>query len=216
MNRSYVWSGMTVAVFLAFAVRGSEALAQTRVTRTEVRPSATPMPAGGGVVRIRTLTGTGPRGLVRTPSYTTSISAGRAPARDWCEIMVQFDTEPEWMDELSFQYYALLYDRVKKEHTFLKGSVTHVDVARGKGHLSSAYIRPGTLTRYGEVVAVAAEALSKGVTVAAESEGRMGDRQPLPADWWKTIKLVPKDGYILNRTQTPFAFINYDDYEAIK
>jgi hypothetical protein len=38
----------------------------------------------------------------------------------------------------------------------------------------------------------------------------------LQGEWWKTIKLVPKDGCILSRAQTPFALVNYDDYEVIK
>lgn len=141
---------------------------------------------------------------------------GRAPARDWAEMQVVFDSEPEWLDELVFVYYALLRDRASGEFTFLKGQVTCVDVARGRSHMSSAYIRPNTLARYGEVVASAVEILSGGDVVATQSEGKLPHNQALPVDWWKNSKLVPKDGLVLPKSLTPFAYVSYDDYEAVK
>lgn len=210
-----------VAAVLMLAVGAHEAAAQMRA-RVEAKsgggytPPVGAAAAGGGIVRIRDLTGVGPRGLVRSPEFTVSVSRGRVPAREWAELQLTFDSEPEWIDELSVQYYALLYSRMTKEYTLLKGSVSHVDVAKGRGHLSAGYIRPSTLQRYGEVVAVAVEVLSKGEVVATSSEGKLPDRQALPTDWWKNAKLVPRDGYILSRTLTPFASINYDDYEVTK
>ena len=32
--------------------------------------------------------------------------------------------------------------------------------------------------------------------------------------WWE--QMTPVDGYVLNRMETPFAMISFDDYEAIK
>jgi hypothetical protein len=208
-------SKMAVGAFLLWAVSAHDSVAQTRV-RTESRPATAAAGAGVESLRIRTLTGLGTRGTARTPTYTTTVSAGRAPAREWGEITVQFDSDAEWIDELAVQYFALLYSRTTKEYTLLKGAVTHIDVARGRDHLSSAYIRPSALVRYGEVTAVAVEMLSKGEILASKSDGKLPDRQVLPPDWWKNAKIVPKDGYILNRMQTPFAFINYDDYEVVK
>lgn len=200
---------MVVVAFLMVSVAGA---AQPRL-RGDVA-------AGGGAmtgpIRIRELTGYGKRGLVNTPEYSTSVSRGRAVARAWAEVLVQFDSDPEWIDELSFQYYVLIHDRKTKEFMFLKGLVTHPDVVRGKGHLSAMYVRPAVLERYGEVVAVAVEAVIKGETVAVANEGRLPQGQALPSDWWKTTKLIPKDGYLLNRAQTPFALVNYDDYEVVK
>lgn len=196
-------------VGIAMLVGVQDGLAQARM-RTE---------AGGAAaspIRIRELTGNGPRGLVRTPEYSTSVSRGRAAARTWAEMLVQFDSDPEWIDEISFQYYVLIHDRKTKEFMFLKGLVTHSNVARGRGHLSSMYVKPFVLERYGDVVAVAVEAVINGETVGVATEGRLPQGQALPADWWKTTKLIPKDGYLLNRSQTPFAFVNYDDYESVK
>lgn len=215
MNPINGWSTMAVAV-LVLAISGvHDAGAQARA-RVEPKPAIGGPGAGGAVIRLRELTGDGPRGLVRTPVYSASASGGRAAPRDWAELTVQFDTDPEWVDEISFQYYALLYTRATKEYTLLKGLVTHIDVARGRGHRSSAYIRPNTLLRYGDVLAVAVEAFVKGEEAGTVSEGKLADRQALPPEWWKSPKLIPRDGSILNRTQTPFAFISVDDYEATK
>lgn len=211
------WPVAAVAALILTCFSLDECVAQMRV-RTEARPAAGAAAglAGGPAIRLRELTGVGARGLVPTPVYSTSKSGGRAAAREWGELSVQFDSEPEWIDELSFQYYALLYSRMTKEYTLLKGAVSHVDIARGRGHMSAAYVRPSTLARYGEVVAVAVEVLLKGENVGTLSEGKTVDRLQLPQEWWKSPKLAPKDGYILSRAQTPFAFVNVDDYEAIK
>lgn len=205
---------VALGALLMWGATTDDSMAQTRV-RTDVRSAGAPS-AAGGIVHIRNITGMGLRGVVRTPVYTTSVSGGRVQAREWGELTAQFDSDPDWIDELSVQYYALLYSRVTKEYTMLKGGVTHIDVARGRDHMSAAYIRPSALARYGEVVAVAVEMLAKGEIVASKSEGKLPDKQALPTDWWKNAKIVPKDGYLLNRTQTPFAFINYDDYEVTK
>lgn len=205
---------LLAAVAALATVMVSDVMAQATRLRSE---TARAQPAGGaaasGVIRIREFTGFGPRALLKMPNI---FPTGRTPARDWNEIRVVFDSEPEWIDELSFQYYALLHDKVTGEFSFLKGMVTHVDIERGKNHLCSAYIRPNTLARLGDVVAVAVEVLSKGESIATQSEGRLPRNQALPADWWKNAKLVPKEGLILNKSQTPFEYVNYDDYEALK
>jgi hypothetical protein len=214
----YLWRMKTclpVAVFFAL-VFGDAALAQ--------RGTMDATAEGSGVIRIRKITGVGKRGLIQTPEYSTSISRGRTAARFWAEVSVQFDytgdnpgsSEPEWIDELAFQYYVLLYAPKTKEYTFLKGAVAHIDVAKGRDRVSSMYIRPSGLDRYGEVVVVTVEAVVKGQTVARLTESKLPQGQVLPTEWWKTTKFIPKEGYLLSRDKTPFAFVNYDDYEVVK
>jgi len=215
MNVIRSWTLLATAIAVA-ALTASELSAQG------VRPRTTGAASGAGgaggtaaasPVRIRQFTGNGPRGLVKVPDI---FPRGRAPGREWAEMQVVFDSEPDWIDELVLVYYALLHDKATGEFTFLKGQVTNVDVARGRNHLSSAYIRPNTLARYGDVVAVAVEVLSGGDVVATQTEGKLPKAQPLPADWWKTTKLVPKEGLVLAKPLTPFAYVSYDDYEAVK
>jgi hypothetical protein len=132
------------------------------------------------------------------------------------ELGLQFDTEPEWLDEVVFHFFALLKNRETIKFTLLKGSITYVDVARGRSRKGGAYIRPAALARYGDVMGVAVEAVIKGEVVGTLSEGKLAPGKLLPLEWWKKPELVPRDGYVVDRSKTPFALISFDDYEALK
>lgn len=170
-------------------------------------------------VKIRAIDGIGQRNLVKTPEYNTSISRGKAAAGNWAQLTVTFDTAPDWINELVFQYYVLCYNKAterdsgRKEYTLFKGAVSHRDVSRGKSRVTAMYLRPNTVERYGNVVAVAVEVLYNGEVVDLKSE-ESGNK--IPKEWWKSPDLTVKDGYLLNRQETPFAFINVDDFEAVK
>lgn len=171
--------------------------------------------AKAGLLRIHQLTGYGPRALMRSPDSNGGGSRNRN-AREWAEMSVQYDSEPEWLDEVTFQFYALLRHHTTGEYTLLKGTVSYVDVARGRSHLGVAYIRPNALARLGDIVGVAVEAQVKGEVVSSYSEGKLGPSKPLPQDWWLNPKLPPREGYIVDKSKTPFALLNFDDYEAVK
>jgi hypothetical protein len=205
---------MGMAAVLVLGAGLSDAWAQARVKPDGGQQPAAP--SGGTVARIRDMTGVGPRAIVKTPEYSTSISRGKATPKDWAELTVTFDTEPEWIDELTLQYYVLVHDRKKDSYGLFKGSVTHLDVAKGRGHLSVMYLRPVALLRYGEVVAMAVELVHKGEVIDSKNDDRMAGRAKLAREWWKSQTLPVKEGYILNRLQTPFGLINYDDYESVR
>lgn len=194
-----------VCVALALAVGEGAAQAQMRAGQG-------PAAAGPGILRIRELTGLGPRAMMRSPD---SSGSRRSVTPVWVQLQVQYDAEPEWIDELMVQFHVLLRNRAG-EFTLLKGSVSYVDVARGKGHLGCMYVRPAGVARFGEVIGVAAEITVKGEVVASLSEGKLGPGKPLPPQWWKNEKLVLKDGYVVEKSKTPFALMNFDDYEALK
>ncbi len=201
------------AGLLAATMAGTPAAGQGAgaAARAEARPAS--------VVRVRSVTGFGPRALMRTPQYTTSAPAGRMPPRTWAEVAALFDAEPEWLDELSVQFYALLHDRRRGEqadYTLCRGSVVCVDVAGGRGRQVAMYLRPAALERFGDVVAVAVEFLYQGQMVAQATDGRLAGGKTLPAEWWKNPRLAVRDGYLLSKSQTPFAFVNYDDHEVVK
>ena len=212
MNGIRSWTLVAAAVAVA-ALTAPDSPAQAVRAKPAGAAGGAGAATAAGTIRIRQFTGSGPRGLAKFPDF---YPRGRSPSRDWGEMQVTFDSEPEWLDELVFVYYALLRDRATGEFTFLKGQVTCVDVARGRNHLCSAYIRPSTLARYGDVVASAVEILSGGEVAATQSEGKLPHNQALPVDWWKNSKLVPKEGLVLSKSLTPFAYVSYDDYEAVK
>lgn len=166
----------------------------------------------GAVVRIREITGIGGRSLVRTPEYTTTFPRGRVPAREWALINLTFDTEPVLIEDLTIRYYALMHSRQTKDYTLLTGTVVHPEVMRGRNHQSAMLVRPAHLEVYGEVVGVAAEVMTAGRVVTSLSD----EKGQLPKEWWTNPKLTVKDGALLSRAQTPFAFVNYDDYEPVR
>ncbi len=172
------------------------------------------------VKRMRTL---GPRYLVETPQYNTDASRGKADPQKWQQITVQYSTAPLWIDELSIQFYALAVTRDEKTGknvlSLYKLNVKYVDIAQGRDHKATVFLRPTALKRYGDVFAVAAVFTVDGKVVAETSEST---NSRLPKDWWKNQQvmgrpdMVVRNGYLLNRSKTPWAFINYDDYEVIK
>jgi len=152
-------------------------------------------------------------GKVETPEYQIKKSQFAARTRQWFQIIVDYDTAPPWLDEATFTYYVLVRSKNPEPNrppvTLFKGEVSYINIERGR-HRSDIYLHPSTVSRFGEVERMA---------VLVNVGGRLVAMDGLPAGtaqqrWWE--QLAPQDGYLLNRMQTPFAMINFDDYEAIK
>lgn len=147
---------------------------------------------------------------LKTPEYQLNQNVPRGRSREWYRIETYYDTDADWMDEVTFTYYVLLKNKDPKgpPRTLLKNKVTYVNIEKGRAHKSEMYIHPSTSARYGDVEAIA---------VLAEVNGRLIAGESVPASnrrWWE--QLQPTDGLLLNKSQTPFALINYDDFEAVK
>jgi hypothetical protein len=158
---------------------------------------------------VRRITGT----KVETPEYQIKKSQFAARTRQWYQIIVDYEVAPEWLDEATFTYYVLTQSKRpepgRNPRTLFKGEVTYINIGRGRRR-SDIYLHPSTVDRYGEVERVAVEVRVGGAIVARDGlpQGTAQQR------WWESF--APQDGFVLNRMQTPFAMINFDDYEAIK
>lgn len=168
-----------------------------------------------------------------TPDLTTtaeySVSFGpknkKVPKnKEWLELEVSFSwqpkaTKPEFLDELTFNYFILLNNKSRENPggTLLTGTVTHVAIPQAKGLNSVMYVSPRTLERFfeGKIPSTASSAITdvgviitkQGQTVAEASwKGR--------GQWWSTLQQV--NGYVLNKNETPLAPLAWDYYEAIK
>jgi len=149
------------------------------------------------------------------------MSPGTKRPGEWAEVKATFDTAPEWIDEVTVQYYVLSLVKEKggKAYSFFNTAARYADVEQGNGHMVSAYLTPAGVKRFGAPVAVAVTITVAGKTVAEASDS---DRSvKLPKRWWESNGSVlgseavtPRNGYLLSRKQTPFALINVDDYEA--
>ncbi len=174
-------------------------------------------------VKIRRLKGLGRDNLVRTPEYKSDVHRGVKKAREWVEVRTEYDTDGEdWADELAFAYYVMCRTKEANENVYnlYRRVVRYVDVERGKKHYSCVYLRPSTVERYGEPVAVAVVVSFDGEVVAQESEASIS----LPDEWWDSpavlesdrVKVTVRDGQLLTRSESPWALLNIDDHEWIK
>ena len=175
-----------------------------------------------GKLRVRKLSGLGRRAQVYTPSFSTDVGRGVKSSQEWQAVTVSYDTAPEWIDELLIQFYVLSMkvdpETRQNVYSLFKVAVRYVDIEKGSGHMATVFLRPAALKRYGEPAAVAAVFTLGGEDVAELSE----EKTNLPAKWWKnplvteSDTLTTRDGYLLDRSQSPWAWINSDDYEVIK
>lgn len=164
--------------------------------------------------------------FIPSPSYSGPRYTKRgSKAKDWLEVEVTFDwqpraKEPQYLDELTFNYYILLKNKSKQapKGTLLTGSVTHTSIPQEKNMHSVVYVSPRTLERFfgGRVpgtanasVAAVAVTISQQGQIVAESVGGSFKSQ-----WWTAFQQT--GGYVLNKNQTPFAPLEWDYYEAIK
>lgn len=169
---------------------------------------------------------------LRTPVYTVNgggkIVRGNASApREWVQVVAEYYTVPDaknrWLNQATFQFYVLTAldnkETKQKEYTLFRGTVTYMDVDRNRrdARWSALYMRPSVIPRYGEPIAVAVEISADGKLLDSkvEMDRRYSELLSREKEWWKNPKLTVKDGYLLKASETPFGFINYDDYEEI-
>jgi hypothetical protein len=169
--------------------------------------------------------------LVTTPDYSFNLGPkGKRVGKnkDWLEVEVSFDWQPtdrkaEFLDELTIEYFILLNnaDRENRDGTLLTGSVTHVALPAEKGMNSVMYVSPRTLERFfaGKIPSTARTAV-KDIGIIIKLQGRpvaqsaWQSKIGTGAVWWSNMQPTP--GYVLNKSETPFAPLVWDYYEAIK
>lgn len=94
----------------------------------------------------------------------------------WMRVFIQFTSEPDWASEIRFDCHVLL--REGQEDRMLTGSVTCVDVPRGRNRAVCLYVPPNTLERYGgSARAFAVECNYRGAVVSDYSQPRRR--------WWE-------------------------------
>jgi len=207
-----ITSGLRIlaAGALMFLFSLSEASAQARkVVAPVARPAMTA--AGKEDIVIRKMVAVGPTSKIRTPEFKNDASEPQAQARDWARIEVQYDTDADWIDELEFRYMVLVKNSKTGAFTMFPATVNYVDIAKGKRHTSTVFLRPATLERYGAVEWAGVKVYLKGKDApVAAMQMPENDLRP----WTATVNT--KEGVLLNRDQTPFALVAIDNYETIK
>lgn len=202
------------------------ALFMAEMAEAQVRPVA-PAPAAaakGNPLRIRRMPKPGRASMVRTPEFQTSLgrsSRSRKP-QEWALFELEYETAPEWIDSLDFAYSVMTRTKGadgKDAYSLFQLRATYIDIQKGE-HASCVVLAPNTLARFGEPVAIAIEVSQDGTLLAAETEVADASLQKVK-EWWKNPQIIDspivtrREG-LLERSKTPFALINMDDYEVVK
>jgi hypothetical protein len=210
-----------VAVFLMVIDRADAQVAPLgRPGVPSVRPETK-----AGVLRIRRMPKPTRAVMVRTPEFQTSMGrSSRTPKnREWALLEFEYETTPEWLDSLDIAYSVMTRTKGtdgKDAYSLFQSRVTYIDIQKGD-HTSCVILAPNTLARFGEPVAVAIEIYQNGVLLEGKSEVAARETSMSAEDWWKNPRiidspLVTRREGLLERSKTPFALINMDDYEVVK
>ena len=157
--------------------------------------------------------------------YPTSPDFGPQPGIRWAPLKwarfdITFDAVPDLTDELVFNYYVL-YDDHASPARLLVGHVNHVNIAKGAGLHSVMYISPKTIQRITQRKLMNFTALP--LTQVTVTITKPGVAAPLAmgsfkaggvGEWWTTMK--QEEGFLVNKSETPFAPTCWDYYEAVK
>jgi hypothetical protein len=149
--------------------------------------------------------------LQQAPNYSASGSqiSDKSPAvfREWLRIEVQFETKPDWVNEIKLVFYAVLGKGA--EAKLFKGEVTHVHVYKNSAHNSAMFMHPNAVRRYGngrvEAVAVMLYYRDRLFHVLSDPVSNVR--------WWE--QFTPQAEPLLNPMQTPWAMLAHEHYEAI-
>ena len=154
-------------------------------------------------------------------------SLSRGKPREWAVIDVDYETKSQtkWTDTVTATFYVMaegLSAEKTKEFSFYSLTVRYMNVPDGE-HRAGVVLAPSTLERFGNVVAIACEITADGAGAPdVKSENTSRDLHAYKDNWWKEPKILDspitkkRDGLLLERSKTPFALINIDDYEAVR
>jgi hypothetical protein len=176
-------------------------------------------------VEIRRFPKPGKTSMVRTPNFNATVVGGQSKIskrpREWALFEIQYATAAKWLDELSFTYHVMTRgkdDEGKDAYSYYTITLRYVNIPKGD-HMSCIALPPSMVERYGAPVSLALEIVGRdGTVLASQSESDI----PYPTkEWWKDPNvldrpIVSRRAGLLDRSKTPFALINADDYEVVQ
>ncbi|MEI6350866.1 MAG: Amuc_1102 family pilus-like protein [Verrucomicrobiota bacterium] len=150
--------------------------------------------------------------FVPTPQYSVAPAQKLVPPQKWMQVEVAFDAVPEFTDELTFNYYILFAERL------FVGHVSHVSIQKGRDLHSVAFISPKAIAQIMKGKTVSNSDL-KNVSVTITKPGvsaplSMKSAKASIGEWWAQMKA--EEGFVVNKSETPFAPLAWDYYEALK
>jgi len=153
--------------------------------------------------------------LITTPQYSVNPPAKQSRAQTWIAVETTFDARPEFTNELLFTYYIAFMNVPEAVYV---GRISHVSIQKGQALHSIAYISPKSISRI-----LKGKQLTQGdvdnITVTISKPGisapiAVKSLRPTGGEWW-TVRQM-EEGFVLNKSETPFAPLAWDYYEALK
>lgn len=166
--------------------------------------------------------------LVTTPSVTYSGATQKSNpggAKKWLEIETSFTWQPraatdKYADDVVVNYYVLLANKsaAAPQGTLLTGQVTLTSIPAKQNDLKSVmYVSPRALERFfnGAVPSSISSAVTAyGATISYKGQVQCEKSINATGQWWNQVQQTP--GYLLTKSETPFAPLNSDYYEQVK
>jgi len=163
-------------------------------------------------------------GLQKSPRFTVEggTKEKRDTQKDWLEIEVEFQAtmkggKDEYVNELEFAYHVYFKSEAKVI-TIYTANVTHINIPVEEPIFSSVYVSPTVLGKiFGKDNAVnpndvwvAVEVKSQGALKGGETNHKSNP------PWWQSPNAARMEGMLLNKSQTPFAFLWWDRYPEVR
>jgi len=212
MKIKWLWRVLLVSVFAYVLLAGGDVLAQARKSGASAAAAgaATPVVGKEGI----TIKKFELNANIKAPDYSSNANEATLIPTPWARVLVKFDvnTEAEWLDQLEMKFYVLVKSQKTGVYTVLTGAFVYAEVPRGRNHQVAVYLRPRTVERFGVPEQAGVEINLRGETAAVGSA-------PGSSRWWQNpqvANLKSQEGYILDRSQSPFALIAPDNYEILR
>lgn len=151
--------------------------------------------------------------VISSPNYSVDIrstSVSRDGLRKWLRVQAEYDTAKEWTDQITFTFYVVLkgdkddLPEGAPELNMFSGTVTVVNVPESRQAVTSMFLDPFTLARYGEVTNVAVVININGELAAGMAEPSSSAQ----SQWW--TKMSPNQTQLLNISDTPYMLVEID------
>ena len=147
--------------------------------------------------------------VTSSPQYNVSNTTDkRSTYLKWLEIEVEFSIDRvELVDELTFEYLVEINGRL------CPGEITHVNIAKGNNHYSVMYMSPRSLDRLtgGKPLT---NAMIGNMWVNIKKQGQTLATKSASPGQPRNLPQFP--GLLIPKSDTPFAPLWYDRYEAVR
>jgi hypothetical protein len=160
--------------------------------------------------------------LENVPEYVTSGGSNKAQggvssAQKWVVMEVEFDTSPEWINEVTIEVFLLIQNGNQQFN--IEGTGIYQDIEKGQSHKVAMYLSPQTYKRYS---GVATQQAIKDVAVKVTLGGAVVDtysdkmRRGGSANrrWWELV--APQKAILRTLKDTPWYPIYSGYYEQLK